>query len=147
MLQVLTAAAMASADRYTIEKGLPSLVLMERAALSIVKIIEENELDLSGVLVLCGTGNNAADGVAAARLLCEQGYVPTICLLGDENKFSEDLAIQLQILKEYEAVYVDDFDPEDYTLILDGMFGIGLKRPVGGVYETVIGPRNSFTDG
>lgn len=138
MLNVLTADQSASADRYTIEKGLPSLVLMERAALSIVKIIEENELDPSAALILCGTGNNAADGVAVARLLCEKGWLPSICLLGNKEKYSHDLNRQLEIIREYPVCFADEFDPEDYTLILDGMFGIGLKRPVSGIYETVI---------
>lgn len=138
MLNILTAAQMAAADQNTIQKGIPSLVLMERAALSIVRVLEENELDLSRVLVLCGTGNNAADGVAAARLLCEQGYLPTICLLGDEKKFSPDMKVQLQVIREYEVRFVTDFDPLDHTLIIDAMFGIGLKREIGGVYRSVI---------
>ena len=143
MLDIVTAGRMAAADQNTIKNGLPSLVLMERAALRVVEVLEENELDLSRVLVLCGTGNNAADGVAAARLLCEKGFLPAVCLLGNEEKFSPDLRVQLSVIRQYPVEFVQDFRPEDYSLILDAMFGIGLKRDIGGIYETVIEEMNS----
>lgn len=138
MLKVLSADAMASADRYTIENGIPSLVLMERAALGVLKVIKENELDTSKALILCGTGNNAADGAAIARLLCEEGLTPFICLLGDPAKYSDDLNTQLKILSNYEPSFVTDPDPEDYTIIIDAMFGIGLKRDLSGIYQKTV---------
>ena len=129
---------MASADRYTIENGIPSLVLMERAALSVLNVLEENELDLSSVLIVCGTGNNAADGVALARLLLEKGYEPDLYLSGNTEKYSPDLKKQLEIISRYEVLTVSRFDPNEYTLIVDALFGNGLKREISGEYARII---------
>lgn len=142
MLSVLSADAMASADRSTIHNGIPSLVLMERAALRVKEIILENELDVSSILVLCGTGNNAADGVAVARLFCEEGEIPSVCLLGNQDKYSEDLKTQLKILASYNAVFTETPIISEYSLIIDAMFGIGLKRDISGRYEEVISELN-----
>ena len=65
---------MRSADTYTIEElGVPSFVLMERAALKVVEAMHEREIDTARTLVVCGSGNNGGDGFAVARLLAEEG--------------------------------------------------------------------------
>ena len=57
---------MRSADTYTIEElGVPSIVLMERAALKVVEAMHEREIDTARTLVVCGSGNN---GGGAYRL-------------------------------------------------------------------------------
>ena len=54
---------MKAADTYTIEKvGIPSLVLMERAALETVRVLKDRGVDFSDTLVVCGSGNNGGDG-------------------------------------------------------------------------------------
>ena len=53
---------MKAADTYTIEKvGIPSLVLMERAALETVRVLKDRGVDFSDTLVVCGSGNNGGD--------------------------------------------------------------------------------------
>ena len=70
---------MQAADKYTIEQlGVPSLVLMERAALKVVEAIHEKGIDTSRTLVVCGSGNNGGDGFAVARLLTEEGMDITV---------------------------------------------------------------------
>ena len=65
---------MKKADQYTIQQiGVPSVVLMERAALKIVEVLEEKKKDLRRPLIVCGSGNNGGDGFAVARLLAEKG--------------------------------------------------------------------------
>ena len=60
---------MSAADKYTIEKvGIPSLVLMERAALKTVETMNEYGIDTSKALIVCGSGNNGGDGFAIARI-------------------------------------------------------------------------------
>ena len=50
---------MKAADGYTIERvGVPSLVLMERAALKTVEAMHSHGIDLSAALIVCGSGNN-----------------------------------------------------------------------------------------
>ena len=70
MKYLLTGAQMQRADKYTIEEiGIPSMVLMERAALKVVETLENEQVDFSNILVVCGIGNNGGDGYAIARLL------------------------------------------------------------------------------
>ena len=60
---------MKTCDTNTIEHfKVPSMVLMERAALSAIEVIQEKEISCNRVLVVCGTGNNGGDGMAIARL-------------------------------------------------------------------------------
>ena len=62
---------MKQADEYTIRNiGIPSVVLMERAALQTVAVMRRRKVDVSRALVVCGSGNNGGDGFAVARLLC-----------------------------------------------------------------------------
>ena len=72
--RILTVAEMRAADRYTIEKGTPSSVLMKRAAQGIYEAY-------SGwkdhrILIVCGSGNNAGDGYALAEILKNNGLEP-----------------------------------------------------------------------
>ena len=74
MKRILTAAQMKQADRNTIETmGVPSLVLMERAALSCVEELQNGTWDTGKVLAVCGPGNNGGDGAAIARILKTKG--------------------------------------------------------------------------
>ena len=72
MLKLTSAAQMREMDRRTIEDfGVPSLVLMENAALRVVDVIAERFGPLRGkrIAVVCGKGNNGGDGLAIARHL------------------------------------------------------------------------------
>lgn len=78
---------MKAVDLYNIEEiGIPSLVLMERAALEVTKEAESLCPKGGRVLVVCGRGNNGADGLAAARMLFLHGRRPEVFLLGDEEQ-------------------------------------------------------------
>ena len=142
METILTAASMAAADKYSIDKGIPSLVLMERAALSVKNVLYDNDIDVSKTLIVCGTGNNAADGVALARLLAEDGYYPEIFLSGDPAKYSHDLNVQLEIASNYDIKTVKRLRTQNYSLIVDAIFGIGLKRDITGDFATAINKIN-----
>lgn len=133
-----TGAQMRSADYFTIEKiGIPSLVLMERAALECVRLMEEENLDFSKVLVLCGAGNNGGDGYAIARLLYLKGVDVEIFFVGKESSRSEENQRQKNITEFYEIPEVP-FLEERYSLIVDAIFGTGLKRNVEGNFAQVI---------
>ena len=87
MKRILTGEMMAKADKAAQDTyGLPSLVLMERAALASVDILRKPEcgFDLGRVLVMAGTGNNGGDALAVARILMEDGITPDIYICGDQ---------------------------------------------------------------
>ncbi len=132
MKRILTAQEMSRADADAIRMGLPSLVLMERAALSVVEEIDRKGYDTSRVLVAVGSGNNGGDGVAIARLLAERGEQPVLLLTGNSDKRSEQLRTQLQVSAYYGIPEVTEYEPGVYTLVVDALFGIGLGRPVAG---------------
>ena len=120
MRYVVTGAQMKQIDQDTIQRiGIPSVVLMERAALAVAeeaKNLLSNRRDLaisgqiswsaaenSGILAVCGMGNNGADGIAAARILKGWGYRVKILLWGNpeqatqENRLQQKIAEKLQI--------------------------------------------------
>ena len=81
MKRIVTGKEMKALDRDTIEEmGVPSLVLMERAGLAAANALRESEFPLEKVLILCGSGNNGADGVVIARLLHVWGYQTDVCI-------------------------------------------------------------------
>lgn len=129
---------MRNADLFTIEKiGIPSLVLMERAALESVRMMEEENMNFSKVLVVCGSGNNGGDGYAIARLLHLKGHAVEIFFMGKETSRSEENRVQKQIAEFYQIPVVTELNDE-YSLIIDALFGTGLKRPIEGKYYDLI---------
>ncbi len=140
MERLLNAGQMKACDDRTIRKiGIPSAVLMERAALSVVEEMKSAGMDLTRVLVLCGSGNNGGDGFAIARLL-SQGLSEqvTTAFVGKETSMTEDTALQRQICENLGLKVSRYFQNDEYTVIVDAIFGIGLSRPVEGHYADVI---------
>ncbi len=144
MEYILTSAQMQQADTTTMTQfHMPSAVLMERAALAVVSEIEAAyDCYKKRILIVCGVGNNGGDGLAMARLLFLKGYQVTILFPGNREKCSTEAARQLSIAESYGVSIVTDFPDEEYDIIVDALFGIGLSRPIGGVYFDVIACMN-----
>lgn len=139
MIYLPTGEQMRRADLYTIEEiGVPSMVLMERAALEVVRCMEEEQLNFRKVLVICGSGNNGGDGYAIARLLHLKGHDVTIFFAGNSQKRSEENAQQAKIAAHYEIPVITNLGTEEYSVIIDALFGTGLKREVTGHYREVL---------
>ena len=139
MIYLPTGEQMRRAYLYTIEEiGVPSMVLMERAALEVVRCMEEEQLDFRKVLVICGSGNNGGDGYAIARLLHLKGHDVTIFFAGNSQKRSEENAQQAKIAAHYEIPVITNLGTEEYSVIIDALFGTGLKREVTGHYREVL---------
>ena len=141
MKYIPTGNQMREADQFTINQiGLPSMVLMERAALKVVEAMEGKSYDLSKVLVVCGAGNNGGDGYAIARLLHLQGHPVEIYFMGKECSRSEENRKQKKIADYYQipTVTVTDLEKKEYSIIIDALFGTGLKREITGDYYDLI---------
>jgi len=139
----VTGTQMKQIDSCTIKQvEIPSMVLMERAAMEVAREVET----LAGgdcrcrIWSVCGTGNNGADGIAAARMLHEKGYDVTVILAGDAGHQTEEHKAQQRIAAHMGVVLVEyeEFIPDSCDIIIDAIFGIGLTRPVGGVYRSLI---------
>lgn len=136
---------MQKADRFTIDSiGIPSMVLMERAALQVVNILEAQQLEIQNTLVVCGSGNNGGDGYAIARLLHLKGFPVTILFVGKEEKRSPENRRQAEIAAHYAIPVINKLEKQEYSVIVDAMFGTGLKREIGGEYYTVLDRLNQM---
>ena len=140
-----TANQMRNAEQHTIQKvGIPSLVLMERAALGIVDVMKKEKIDLSKVLILCGSGNNGGDAFAVSRLLHQLGHLVTVRFVGENNKMSEECKIQMNICQNLGIDVINGLEDietliaQNFTAIIDGIFGIGLTRAISEKYLEVI---------
>ena len=143
MRYIVTGKQMKAIDKDTIERiGIPSLVLMERAALAVADAVcvlapDKKEIRIAAV---CGTGNNGADGIAAGRILWGRGYEVTIFLSGDPDKGTEEFKLQRQIARRLGILMepAERFSSWKGQIIVDAVFGIGLGRNVEGKYRELI---------
>jgi NAD(P)H-hydrate epimerase len=126
-------------DRITIQEiGIPSMVLMEKAAMAVAACVKANSHTTDQVIAVCGNGNNGGDGAAAARLLWEEGYSVTISLIGSEESASEELRNQLSIARSLGIRICTGLPSGEYNIILDALFGIGLSREAAGEFADAI---------
>ena len=141
MQYLVTSSEMKHYDAYTANKiGLPSLVLMERAALAVVNQLNENDYNLNKVAVVCGYGNNGGDGIAVARLLKLQHIDVDVYLIGQLEQASKETLQQIKIAQHYNINFITSLPKcfTEYTTIIDAIFGIGLNRIVSGDFVHAI---------
>ncbi len=130
-------------DQYSIQQiGIPSMVLMERAALAVVQELERRESKEESILCICGTGNNGGDGIAVARILHQKGYKVACELVGDTGKCTKDNKVQQEIAKKLGVKFVNNGEEDEYTVVVDALFGIGLTRIIEGEYKEHINGLN-----
>jgi NAD(P)H-hydrate epimerase len=120
MNEILTIAQMNAADRYAAAHGVPETQLMENAGRAVADAIMARWTPRI-VLVLYGPGNNGGDGRVAARLLRESGW--------DVREADRD--------GDWRAAL------REAGLIVDGLFGAGLSRPLGGAYREMAEAANA----
>ena len=155
-MRILNAAQMREADRFTIEEiGIPSLVLMENAGRQVVAAMEAAyEGRLNGrVAVLCGRGNNGGDGFVVARTLLQRGIDAAVFVIGALAEVRGDAKTNLEILGRLGVTVVEIADEQSWelhfseisqcTLIVDAIFGTGLKSALGGMMETIVADVNA----
>src|SRR5688500_732162 len=137
---ILNEAQIKAWDAYTIKKGKPAIDLMEQAAMAVVQkldlLLGEEDQE---VLIVCGNGNNGADGLAIARLLLDFDYLVDV-YVQFEGEHSDEWKTNYERLLQCEPEHLvihDEWKPDEIELspsgtIIDAMFGTGLKRPLSG---------------
>ena len=139
MISLYTPAHVRGMDERTIAAGTPSVDLMERAAGQLVRAILAVVPRRYGlrVLVLCGKGNNAGDGVAAARLLRASGADARIHLVEGPDGLSTDAQTQLERFRAAGGRQVGNLDFLAFDVVVDCLLGTGAsgpaREPVAGV--------------
>jgi NAD(P)H-hydrate epimerase len=155
-MRVLNAAQMREADRYTIhELGIPSIVLMENAGRAVVAAMEVTYDDLltRRIAVLAGRGNNGGDGFVVARTLLQRGVDVAVFLLGRAADVRGDARTNLEVLARLGVTPVEVTNEQEWELhfseiserdlLVDAVFGTGLREPLAGMLQTVVADINS----
>ncbi|SEF85886.1 NAD(P)H-hydrate dehydratase [Lachnospira multipara] len=141
----------AAIDKYTIDiLKVPSLLLMEEAAKTAFNEIIKDFKEKDKFFITAAAGNNGADALAVARMLYLAGYTNLdILLLG--SKFTKQNETQQEMLKALGLTIYKDLEEiknlnKDYDCIIDGLFGVGLKRDIEGKYKELIDYINSLSE-
>lgn len=141
----LSLAQIRQIERGALRDGLP---LMQRAGAAAAAFVAGHIAAGARVLALVGPGNNGGDALVAARLLRAQGYVVEVVLPGDPAKFPQDAAeayaqwraiggVERKALPEVAGKGLPD-------LVIDGLFGIGLSRPLGADWQALVDAVNGW---
>jgi hydroxyethylthiazole kinase-like uncharacterized protein yjeF len=155
---VFSAEQMRAADRAACERfGIPSLLLMENAGRGVAELVLARAAARrragDNVAIVCGSGANGGDGFVAARHLAQRGVDVRVFLCAPRSRLEGDAAIALGALERVRAVSIEDGSAwadeltwrsgfEGASVIVDAIFGIGLRDDVEGVPRAAIAAMN-----
>ena len=145
MYRVCTAEKMREVDKRAIEEeNIDSLILMENAGLRCIDALISEFGSVKGkkVGVFCGKGNNGGDGFVIARHLDRLGakvFVYTVC----GREFTPDAYTNFNMLFNTDCIIKEDVDFAEYEIplydiVIDAIFGTGIKGNIEGVAAEVI---------
>lgn len=150
-MRIVTAAQMKLIDETTINNmGIPGIVLMENAAIAVVNELSNDMGGITGrnVMIFAGKGNNGGDAFAVARHLRRHGANVLVILLSKYQDISGDARVNLDIAKNMGITVVEVIDKYHFEkikeslyitdVVIDGIFGIGLKGDIEGIQRDVI---------
>ena len=154
---VVTAQEMAGLDRRTIDEiGIPGIVLMENAARGAAVFFMDfiPGLTEESITVVAGSGNNAGDGFALARIFQNRGAEVRVVCLKSPAQLSGDALTNFKIIDKLGIPILvwdeaADFDEqwswvEESSAVIDAILGTGLKSEVTGLYRRVIETMNEL---
>ena len=137
-------------DRQMIEdRGLPGAVLMEGAALGILRLLQERLQPWlrQPILILAGRGNNGGDGLALARMLHNRGIELRI-LLQSEEGLSPEAALQLNCIRNMglaAEVYEPGMSLGCPGIVIDALLGTGFKGRLNSPLKELVEEANKLT--
>jgi ADP-dependent NAD(P)H-hydrate dehydratase / NAD(P)H-hydrate epimerase len=137
MIELLTTAEMAEADRLAIAAGASGIDLMENAGRAVADLVAARHGTAVPVTAVAGLGNNGGDGFVAARILRERGYSVRVLLAGDAGRLKGDAAMAAGRW----GVPLEAASPAGVAatgVLIDALLGAGLDRPVAGAARTLI---------
>lgn len=126
--------------------AVPAGTLMQRAGAAVA----DCAMSLLGagdapVLVLAGPGNNGGDALEAAALLAARGKVVSLVLLADPQRLPADAKAAYERALAGKVKFIDRFDiAGPWSLAIDGLFGIGLARPLDGPFRAAVEQLNAL---
>lgn len=146
MIKIFPTDKIKALDQYTIDhEPIRSIELVERAAMSFVNEYIRTHSKQIRTVIFAGQGNNGADALAIARLLNEEGFRVETYLFNPGKHLSLDCELNRQRLLNMENIdfieIVTDFDPPElgfHDVVIDGLFGSGLNRPLTGGFAALV---------
>ncbi len=154
MKSIVNSKIMRNADGLTINMlNTNGIILMEHAGTACVRELKNafpTGLKDKRVLCIAGKGNNGGDAIVVARQLRSMGVDTKLLLLADPENYRGDAKFQVEIIKNYplevSVIKKDDVNAilkvekllEQSDIVVDGIFGTGLSKPVTGFYADVI---------
>ena len=144
--QLYTVAQVKELERCAIEDGgIPSYELMRLAGAEVFQCLRLQWPDVKSIAVFCGAGNNAGDGYVVASLALQANFSVKVYSLVNPDDLVGDA---LKAFKHYQSqrgvvIPFEDQALEGVDIIVDALFGTGLNRSVGGLYERAIHNINS----
>ena len=148
-MRVVTSETMQQLDRQTIELyGVPGLELMERAGRHVAEAVKSRftSPETRSALIVAGKGNNGGDGFVVARLLSESGWSVTLLVLTPGKEFSGDARKNFdRTPSSVETLFFSGVSgdrllklAQGNDVIIDAIFGTGLKSSPSGIYAEAI---------
>jgi ADP-dependent NAD(P)H-hydrate dehydratase / NAD(P)H-hydrate epimerase len=151
-MKLFTTRQIAEIDKYTIEnEPVADIDLMERAALQITRWLVKQFPSSRKMVLFAGPGNNGGDALAIARQLADHGYDAEVFIAGLGKDLKGSAEVNRQRLTEQgkvKTVWINQ--PEDFPevqatdIIIDGLFGSGLSRPLEGFPAEIIRKINNL---
>jgi NAD(P)H-hydrate epimerase len=150
-MKVLNISQITELEQMTVEQeSILSIDLMERASTQFVKSFTKEVSNLCRIFIFAGPGNNGGDALAIARLLAAANYRVKCYLLNTKNNLSADCSANKSKILSIPAISFneikDRFSPpkiEKEDIIIDGIFGSGLKEPLSGGFAALVKYINS----
>ena len=140
-MYILKSSEIYSMEQSAKEIGYTEDILMENAGTAVYNLVKKIVKKYDKIAVLAGPGNNGGDGFVTARHLLQNNYNVHIYYTGDDNNYKSSSKTNLDILKNFE-IPLRNFEElnslDEYDIIIDGLFGIGLKREIQGIYDKII---------
>src|SRR5574344_96130 len=146
-MKIFTSAQIHELDKYTIEnEPISSIDLMERSSKAITRAIIDTWNNRTPIVVFAGPGNNGGDALAVARMLAEQEYKVIVYLFNINGHLSEECTANRDRIVDSKKIFgftevKQEFDPpklENGTLVVDGLFGSGLNKPLTGGFASLV---------
>ena len=143
---VYSVADVRALERLASERGgIPSYDLMCRAGAAALAVVQRRWPTARSLAIVCGVGNNAGDGLVVARLAAAAGFsvrvlavVPSDSWHGDASRAAADCAAAGVRIEPFSAPGLTGAD-----VIVDGILGIGINRPVAGEFLDAIEAMNA----
>lgn len=138
---VLTAQQMRIAEQYAVQTGTPLIVLMERAGLAVAEQVMAR-YPKQPIIILCGPGNNGGDGFVAARHLAAKGWAVRVLLYGKLEDLTPEAKVAASrwrgsVITASLSV-MENAIQKGAALMIDGLYGIGLRRAVTGEAAAIL---------